>query len=212
MTHTSTPHGTRASLALAGFLVTAAALPLQAATINEADFGDFGADTAGQQVFELQEGLTTISGSLAGSCSVGFLDPNTLGCLSFSGDFSDRFAVSVSEQLSLDGIEFSFAGANSIGDPAVFAVPGIPSGFSQTFGGFIGPIPLPISGQSLDLGLTWTDLTGSDLVEGFADAQASYSFSFLVSAIPISDVPLPAGFPLLALGLMGLHALRRRKS
>ncbi len=197
---------------LALTLVASMAAPAQATVINEADIGDFGPTSTGQTVFELREGVTTLSGSLLGSCTYSTLPSGSLGCVAFAGDVSDRFAVSISAALRLDSFAFSLNGSSSIFGLPIYEMPNVGIGAGNSVVGTLTGFDLPVSGQSIDLGVAWTDIIGSGSGVGIDTVQATYSFIFETSLVPVSAVPLPAGFWFLSIGAFFLLGLGRKRN
>jgi len=196
-------------LAIAATALALSAGAASAATITETtDFGDFFFPTSAG---EFALGSHTISGGLSTTC----VATTSLFADCSSGD-------------QIDSISFSLAADTEISNLVLtitdYSATGTLGGVEQLGLGRLGFFRFDSDGV-----FTVTNITDAHLfsqftfeaitstvtsvtpnLQGTGDISYNYSASFDVVS-SVSPVPLPAGFPLLAVGLIGFGALARRK-
>lgn len=159
---------------------------------------------------------TVVQGSIAFTCIQDETGPNCE-----IGDYLDSFDLELPSGFELDSFSVAISNFQTTGDvaPELFADPNIPVGFAFA-GGSGGELavfsdngtfnfsdPFDFSGSSfVDMQVGMTFLSGN----GTVDFDYEITFNVVESATSPSPVPLPAGLPLLAVGLIGLGSLARR--
>ncbi|MEM6759851.1 MAG: VPLPA-CTERM sorting domain-containing protein [Pseudomonadota bacterium] len=200
-----------AALACAvGFSTSAAAVPLQIFESSAIASGDF--DGATQQsnanIGTLGLGTNVIIGTFDGSC-ISFFGDIDCGA-SARGDRQDSFKLTVPIGLEIVGFAGQFEGtgpndfklAYTISELTPFPFPDLAVGLAPI--NALTDIPL----SPIGAGEYFFSVNTS---EGTTLSDFNVSWSMLIEVGPVSQVPLPAGLPMLLAGLGIFGVLRRRK-
>ena len=209
----------RLSYAIAGLVAALLAGPLTAATFSETDLGDF-ADFADETLF-FDLGLNSVSGSIdcVRNNDFGFAS-GVSACTGQNGgaptDWSDAFFIDIPDLTEVTALTLTVTNfASSAGGTRLIYVPaGAQGAFSPVASGFENttdeavPLTNGAPGDGTDFQIAVLEAVGQSVG---TSTSFDWTLNFTVEAVSSpAVVPLPAGFPLLAMALGGLAVLRRR--
>ena len=199
------------ALALSAGAASAATFNFDEADAPGGDFAD-GQSITNTSVGTAMAGFSSVNGGLTGECSGSFFfDCNS----NFANDEQDSFQFTIASGFELVGIDVGTEGFCPTGMGVAFSIGEYVGGVNPATSIEQIFVPINTSGSfaistPLDAGTyAFSAFGGSSGAAG--NYEAFWNANFEVVATGVAPVPLPAGFPLLAAGLIGLGALARRK-
>ncbi|MEM9438125.1 MAG: VPLPA-CTERM sorting domain-containing protein [Pseudomonadota bacterium] len=209
----------RLSYAIAGLVAALLAGPVTAATFSETDLGDF-ANFADETLF-LDLGLNSVSGSI--DCVRNNDFGGVSGVSACSGqnggaatDDSDAFFIDIPDLTEVTALTLTVTNfASSAGGTNLIYIPagaqGVFSPVASGFGNTTDEV-VPLSNGAPGDGTDFRISVPSAVAQSVSTSTSfDWTLNFTVASVfSPAVVPLPAGFPLLALALGGLAFLRRR--